>query len=300
MVYNLEQAESDKIIEHFGEMFYRKALRTVEVYAEKWNLEIFHLVDYYSVNCIFICESKYFGDAVLKIGNPTREVFTEVNLLKEYGGRRFCKVFDCDIENGVILEECITPGTRLREEKSLDKRLLAFSQLFNGLHIPSSKAESYPTYLDWVCRITEYMSNENDHKDLYKLMKKAKDLCLCLCNNYSQKMLLHGDFHHDNILLGKNNEYKIIDPKGVIGDPIFDIPRFVLNEFYDNDGMSYEFYKKHVDEIMKYLNRSIDVPIDVMKKCVFIETAMANCWNVESNEKPNLDSVMCAEAIMSD
>jgi streptomycin 6-kinase len=29
------------------------------------------------------------------------------------------------------------------------------------------------------------------------------------------------------------SRYTIIDPKGVIGDPVFDISRFILNEFHD-------------------------------------------------------------------
>jgi len=40
--------------------------------------------------------------------------------------------------------------------------------------------------------------------------------------------VLHGDLHHDNIL---NNDFnwKVIDPKGVMGDHIYDIATFICN-----------------------------------------------------------------------
>lgn len=298
MFINFTQAESNKIIEHFGQRFYDKVLEDIKIYSEKWKLQILQLVDYYSVNCIFKCYSELLGDVILKIGNPCKEVFTEYNALCEYNGNRFCNVYDSDIDNGIILEEQIIPGTRLRDEKSFEKRLFIFTKLFNGLHIKPLNAKIYPTYFEWVSRITEYMSNRDDYKDLYSQMKKAKNICSLLSETYSKKMLLHGDLHHDNILLVSGGEYKIIDPKGVIGDPVFDIPRFILNEIDDDNNMTYDYYKKHVLKVIDYFEKSLNIPSEVIKKCLYIETVMANCWCVEDNEEPDMDSVTFAEAVM--
>lgn len=298
MAFQLSKMETENIVNRFGQAFYEKVIRDLSFYAKKWKLEIESCIDYYSVNCIFICRSALFGPAVLKIGNPSREVRTEANLLKEYNGGRFCKMYDCDLENGVILEEYIYPGKRLREEQSLERRLEIFSNLFHGLHIESSQNELYPTYFDWVDRIAVYMSKREDYPELRGQMLKARELCSSLCMAYPKKLLLHGDLHHDNILLGEDGAYKIIDPKGVIGDPIFDIPRFILNEFYDRDDVPYELYSKHIETISSYFEKSVGVPKDVVLKCVYIETAMANCWNVEDNEEPNMRYVLYAEAMM--
>lgn len=298
MVYNFSENESNSIIEHFGVTFYEKVLRDVEIYSRKWKLEILQLIDYFSVNCIFTCHSEQYGDAILKIGNPCLEAFTEYNTLCEYNGKHFCNVFDSDINNGIILEEQIKPGIRLRDEKVLDTRLFVFSNLFNGLHIEPEKASIYPTYLGWVNRITEYMKNRDDYKELYSFMLKAKDICASLCKTYSKKVLLHGDFHHDNILLGNDNKYRIIDPKGVIGDPIFDIPRFVINEFYGDDDIPFDDYRIHIEKITYYLEKSLNVPIDVINKLIFIETTMGNCWDVESSETPEINYVKYADAMI--
>ncbi len=297
MQYVFSQSESSGVIRRFGKEFFEKLSRDVQTYSEKWKLEVVGMVDSYSVNCIFICRSREWGDAILKIGKSGAECFTEANCLREYNGGRFCKLLDADIENGIMLQECIKPGTRLRDEQSLEKRLRIFSELYRGLHIAPRKSEIYPTYLGWVRKITDYMNTREDHQELYRHMKRAERICSALCDMFSEKMLLHGDLHHDNILLAGDGQYRIIDPKGVIGDPIFDIPRFILNEFYDVYA-SYEHFSTHIQEIAGFLHGSLGAPIDVIKKCLFIETAMANCWNVESGIAPDIQSVAFAQMLM--
>lgn len=299
---SFDQNEIENIIKRFGEYFYNKVLRDIEVYAEKWNLTSFQFVASYSANLVFKCYSENYGNVVLKIGNPSfGEMVTEFNTLYEYNGRRFCRVFDADIKNGVILEECVQPGIPLREENSLDKRLSVFCSLYEGLHKTPAKAEVYPTYIEWVCRITEYMSKRQDYTDLYLHMKKAKDMCLSISNLYSDKMLLHGDFHHDNILLGNDGQYIIIDPKGVIGDPVFDVPRFILNEF--GDEKTTELYNK-INDIIYKLEENLNIPKVILKQCLYIETAMGVCWSVEDgstlDEYPRLiENVAFAETILN-
>ncbi len=296
MSFILLENQIEKITNHFGNEFYEKVVKDIDRYSKEWELEILEFVEYYSANLILICHSRQYGDAVLKIGRNSEAFFTETQFLEEYKGNGFCKVFKSDIENGVILEEYIKPGTRLRDEEVLEKRLSVFVDLYNGLHIKPARDEIYPTYLGWVSRITEYMSKRDDYKELYDLMKEAEEVCLDLCKQYPEKVLLHGDFHHDNILLGKDNKYKIIDPKGVIGASIFDVPRFILNEFEVD--ISFEHYSKHMRRINDFFVDNLNIPIDVIKKCVFIETAMANCWMVEDNEVPDIGSVIYAKVLM--
>ncbi|KIL38230.1 aminoglycoside resistance protein [Gordoniibacillus kamchatkensis] len=303
--YLFKENEIENICNHFGKHVYEKVLRDIEAYADKWNLTSFQFIPSYSAKLVFKCYSEKFGSAVLKIGNPSvKEIFTEIQTLSQYNGyngRRFCKVFDADIENGVILEERVQPGNTLRDESSLDKRLSVFCSLYKGLHIAPANEQIFPTYTGWVGRITEYMSERQDCKELYGYMKKAKDICSSVAALYSQKMLLHGDFHHDNILLGNDGKYVIIDPKGVVGDPVFDVPRFILNEF--GDEITAELAKK-INEIICVLEKSLHIPNDIIKKCLFVETAMGICWMAEDGITPEeypklLKTVAFAEAIMN-
>ena len=84
-------------------------------------------------------------------------------------------------------------------------------------------------------------------------------------------------------MLGSENKYKLIDPKGVIGDPVFDISRFVLNEFEEE--INSELYVK-INHIICELERILKISNNILKQCLYIETIMAMCWYVEDGSTP--------------
>lgn len=278
--YGMTELEVRDIIKRFGQAHYDQVLSNIEEYEAKWGLTNLQLKSHLSANLIFTCHSDQFGDAVLKIGYPdSPEIVTEVNALKEYDGGKFCKVYEGDIEAGIFLEQYIAPGIALRAEPSLDARLAVFCGLYQDLHICSKIEEVYPTYKRWVYRITEYMRNRQDCTDLYHKMKKAKAVFDNVLLNYNGEYLLHGDLHHDNILLNQDGAYTIIDPKGVIGDPVFDIPRFILNEFGNEVTPALQ---SKVSYIIVVLAERLQIPGHVLKQCLYVEMTMAVCWCAES------------------
>ncbi len=298
MIYEFSSEEVQKIRGHFGEVFFIRLQQDIPRYSKRWGINEMALVDYFSVNCVFKCHSQIYGSVVMKIGKTNREVCAEYNCLHDYHGKGFCQVFDADLEEGVLLETCIEPGTRLRDESSLEKRLENFASLYEGLHIEPKDASLYPTYLGWVSRISSYIQNLEDHNKLAYYIKSAEVLCRDLIDGqgYSRQMLLHGDFHHDNILLGDNGKYHLIDPKGVIGDPIFDIARFILNE--DSRDMPTDACYKHIEGIVNSLSIRLGIPEKVLKTCYFIEATMAICWDVEDAGKADMECVRIADLLM--
>jgi streptomycin 6-kinase len=278
----------DKIISRFGNDFYRRLLQKLKEYPVKWQLENLEQIDYYSVNCLFTCTSRKYGDCVLKIGEPCKETRTEYEMLVEYAGTRYCRVYEADIDNGVLLIERIIPGTQLRAVSDINKRLDIFCEVYKGLHKQPTDKKKYPTYLGWVSRIAAFMREKKEYSALSVHMTAAEQICRELCEKYCDEMLLHGDLHHDNILLGSDNQYCIIDPKGVVGDCVFDIPRFVLNEFEDE--MKEDFTIKY-NFIIEMLSEKLHIPKTDLLKLVYVEMCMGNSWCVESNEAPNMKDV---------
>ena len=59
-------------------------------------------------------------------------------------------------------------------------------------------------------------------------LEKAKALRNKLLSTTSQTVLLHGDLHHDNILQ-HGDEWVVIDPKGVMGEPAYEVAAFIRN-----------------------------------------------------------------------
>ena len=268
----------------------QKAHTNLETYAILWHLSGLRQIDYNSVNHLFTCISAKHGPCILKISPRVNETITEHGMLTALDGNRLCKVYEADLVNGVLLIERITPGTPLREEPDLSTRLAIFCGLFPGLHQPPADKATYPTYMDWVSRIAAYTQTRIDYKDLSEKMTTAEEICRRLWEKYPRELLLHGDLHHDNILLGEHG-YHIIDPKGVIGDPVFDIPRFILNEADLDQGDKFAY-------IIRVLAEKLGIPDVDIRLLFYVETCMANSWKVESNREPDWNGVLFAERMM--
>ena len=292
----LTNEENQKIANHFDDAFHHRVCAVLRKYADIWRLEQVALIDYFSVNCLFTCHSKIYGDAVLKVCAPSNQVATEIEALREHDDDIFCKMLAFSIEDSVILEEAIRPGTQLRAVQSTAERIKIFLSLYSALHIRPDVPEKYPTYSRWVEHITSFMSAQKDPPELYQYMREAYDICQSIQQKYNQKMLLHGDFHHDNILLSAGGKYKVIDPKGVVGDPIFDIPRFILNEF--DDDFTYEENYNHIACVINSLSAGANLPAKDIRRVFFVEMAMATCWSIESGKTPDMDDVKMAYSML--
>lgn len=278
-----------------GSSYYDLVQAELKSYAERWKLSQFELIKNGSDGCVIKCHSNDYGMAILKMHKSAKLIEDEYNTLVEYNGRGFCVPYQVDLTNGVLLEELIQPGIELRKVSSLEERLQIFCSIHQGLHITSSNPSTLRTYLDWVTRITNYMSTRKDYPELYHHMNTAEKLCQELFHQYPPTMLLHGDLHHDNILLNSTHGYTIIDPKGILGHPIFDIPRFILNEMEENINDAL-FHK--ISGIISIIGNKLHISTDTLKQCFYIETAMAECWNLESGYPAKLNHVSFAYHIL--
>lgn len=274
--------------------YYNGVKSEVNIYAQKWALSRLEVINDDRESCVLKAISKQYGNVILKKRETVKVIEDEFNTLAEYNGRHFCKVYEVDLENGILLEEQIQPGTELMKETSIEQRLAVFCSIYKELHIEPTNQYQYSTYYDWVKKSARYIKTREDHKELCTHMKKAEEICKELMSLYPRKMLLHGDLHHYNILQNDHNGYTLIDPKGVIGDPIFDLPRFLLNEMEEE--VNQELFEK-INYVITVIGDKLEIPTGIIKKTFYIEMAMAECWMVEDGEKASLDRVIFAEKI---
>ena len=147
--------------------------------------------------CVYTGESNEFGPVVLKTDQNITQLYSEYHMLAKLNGNHSCKVYAFDADKGQLLEERILPGHKLREEASLEKRLDAFVEVFQSIHIPvvADKPAKYtiPTYLDWLEDICQYNPLP---KEWRAYAKKAQEIGAELFEKYPDRVLLHGDLHH--------------------------------------------------------------------------------------------------------
>ena len=286
------ETQTNRIIRNWGEKIYSRILQGIEIYSEKWKLSDFEFVEHFSINAIFFCKSEIYGDCVLKIGSDEQdyEFIAEYNVLREYNGWRYVKVYEADInikagKKAMLIERAI-PGKMLRDEP-FEKRLAVFSELYNGLHIKTETPEIYDYFTDWIDRALKYCENSReDLKEIDGYMRKARNIYSELCKIYDKNMLLHIDMYGANIVSGSNGGYKIIDPKGVVGDPIFETGQYIFSECCED-----KIEPEKIEIIFDYLEKSLNIPQNILRKCFYIETVRfisyyasrygASGWDVE-------------------
>lgn len=161
---------------------------------------------------------------ILKLGLDVDGFKREAAALMAFSGFGVVQVFS---ENTglLLLLECAVPGVSLKSyfpEKD-DEAINTTANVIKRLHkapIPSTHA--FPHIKDWLAAL------DNDLKIPAGYLQKARQLRDNLLKTSAKEVLLHGDLHHDNILQN-GDDWVVIDPKGVIGEPAYEVAAFIRN-----------------------------------------------------------------------
>lgn len=251
-------------------------------------------VNHYKI--VYSGKSKIYGDIILKVNSNKEELLSEYNTLVAMAGKYCCKVYDYNNEYGLLLLENIIPGQRLREEQDALTRINEFIIVFKNIHKTDVTIFFDKSYLDWLRDASEFCLNFNINSSLTLDVKRAFNIGTKLFKKYKDRVLLHGDLHHDNILKNNFGEYSIIDPKGVIGPKIFDLPRFILNEM---DYTSFDKCINHTMFVIETIGSNLDYSIIDITKLLYMEVILANVWNLEDNISINKEQIIIARELLN-
>jgi streptomycin 6-kinase len=175
---------------------------------------------------------------VLKLGVPNDELTSEINALRIYAGRGICKLIEADDARGIMLLEQLQPGTLLstlvphQDEQATEIAAEVMRQLWQ----PVPVQHPFRTLEHWTNGILEIREKYNGGTGPFPahLVAQAESLRTQLLNSNSNsnsnsnQFLLHGDLHHFNILQTEQG-WRAIDPKGVVGEPAYEIASFLYN-----------------------------------------------------------------------
>ncbi len=263
------------IAEHFlkklGAERYNERIRVVEKYRKPWELSEIEFQKSLSTNSlIFYAVSKQYGRVILKaLINSGFD--KEILACKLFQGENFCKIYEYSLEDQVYIMERIMPADTLYESAPRNDRIKIVGRVFKGLHKTDIPDSAFPTYSEWFEAGKEGTKNRKDCEDLYQYLYSAERMLADINQKYSRNLLLHGDLHHENILKNENGSYTVIDPKGVIGAPVFDLSRFILDEFRDD--LTSEPKDVIIDFVQK-LGDSVGIPCEILLRCLYIETVI--------------------------
>lgn len=91
--------------------------------------------------------------------------------------------------------------------------------------------------------------------------------------------MLHGDLRHGNILLQDEDEWVVIDPKGVLGESAYEVGAFIRNpvpELFESSEIKI-IIETRIQKISEILQIS---PQRILAWC-FVQTVLARVWALE-------------------
>lgn len=254
---------------------------SLQIASRKWNLTGIESIYEKRDKGVYRAESAELGSVILKLAADYASLSGEFQALSEMQGEFCCQVYAFDSAYSLLLEERILPGATLKQVPDWKKRVICFSKVFEKIHVVPKDQTNYRSYLDWARNACKSVTDQGN-RELSAGMKLAVEIAEKMFARYPERRLLHGDLHHENLLQNEDGNYVIIDPKGVVGPPVFDVPRFVLNELDDGE----DFLRKaHISKVIELLSHVLSYPCDDLYQLLFMEIMLANAWNFEDGEE---------------
>ncbi len=279
---NVPQVLRDNVLRIFhaeGRQWLDRLPRLLRACREKWNLSDCTLSADMSINFVAFARSPDFGRVVLKVGVPHPEFFTEVRALSLYGGTHACRCYDWDADLGAMILERIFPGQQLSTLCRSRDRTAVAAGLASALLCPPGHDHGLPLLSDLAGRAFERIRGE----------ERAGSAMLCLVDAAEGLLreagprggaLLHGDLHHYNILRDGPDNWKAIDPKGLIGPAPVQVSRFIINEL---DLLRPSEWRNGLDEMVGAFGARLRVSEPVIAGWAFFDKVLSTCWMLEED-----------------
>jgi streptomycin 6-kinase len=203
-------------------------LTTVPIFiknlAHQWGLSNLKPVENLTYNYV-LSGTRGTQPIVLKIGLDHKELEQEVKTLEFFKGPYAINILK--YQTGALLLEQALPGTSLHSffpEQESDSLEIACKLMQQLHHLPTPENDTFPSLADRVALL------DKDWNIPERYLNKARILKTQLLATAPSSVLLHGDFHHGNILHHADS-WIVIDPQAVLGDPTYEIAIFICNPF---------------------------------------------------------------------
>ncbi len=223
-------------------------------------------------------------EVVLKIGLPFSEFSSEAAALAIYNGSGIVKRIAFAPDLNAMLLERIRPGMLLSELGDDDRMTGVAAHVMSRLWVPAPAEHAFPTTSDWAGGLGRLRERFNGGTGPIRsrLVDKADSLFSELHASEGERVLLHGDLHHFNILRGQREPWLALDPKGLIGEREYEIGALLRNP---------DLEKLDDRALMKLTLRRIALLSEIfgfdrqrLTAWCFAQDVLSVWWGIEDNE----------------
>jgi len=243
-------------------------------------------------------------DVVLKIGVLNNELIGEISALRFYNGDGACRLLECDEEKGILLLERIMPGTMLSELDDDDERthiaVDVMQRLWRPLDVNQQQAaglqNKFIQLSDWFDGLKKIRPRFEGGTGPFpkNILERVESFLPELFADEDVK-LIHGDFHHFNILKSERS-WVAIDPKGVIGPVGYEIGPLMINPWGSiSDGNR---FKVQAERRVSILSERLGWEREKIIQWAMAHAVLSAWWSMEEAEEDDTSweySMGCAK-----
>ncbi len=258
---------------------WRDSLSTlIEQLANKWQLS--ELQEHPNLTYNYIMTGMRGQQPILlKIGIDPKSIANECTALTAFASHKIVKLIDQDLEHGAILMHRLIPGDSLISLfPDNDQHAMQIAcEVIADLHrAPIPTAHHFESLDKWLSVI------DQDWQLPYDKLSSARTLKRQLLGQTQRQVLLHGDYHSDNVSRD-HDTWLAIDPKGVIGDQLYDLSGCLISTPRSN-------ILKHPDPLGILQSRThvianyFKVPAAQISQWTYVQFILSLCWSLEDRQ----------------
>jgi streptomycin 6-kinase len=224
------------------------------------------------------------SEGVVKLCPEASECINEIETLQRYNGEAFCKIVDCVVSRGIILLEKLSPGTSLKliaDERQSIKIAASLIGRMKMLKIAGDQP-GISVRFEGIERLRKHFRGSSG---IFPegVVAEVERLVPMLTSTQKDAYLLHGDFHHENIL-SAGRDWKLIDPKSVHGEAEYELIPFLLNNLPNNS------FETVISDRVDTFTKALGLNIRRIYDWGLCHSLLSAWWNIEDNiELSDLD-----------
>ncbi|WP_371481455.1 aminoglycoside phosphotransferase family protein [Kitasatospora sp. NBC_00315] len=200
----------------------------IGAYLTRWELTLERVLDPGGrLSLIGYVRREDLGPAVLKAGLITPETAHEHAALSHWAGRGAVLLLDADPTEGMLLLERLHGEIPLRSLAE-SKAMLEAAGLLQRLWVAPADGHPFGTVAAHATRLAEGLRRDRElpaAADARPLADEALTTADDLLASTGEELLLHGDFHHGNVLAADRAPWLAIDPRPLVGERAWDLAR---------------------------------------------------------------------------
>jgi streptomycin 6-kinase len=217
--------------EEIGRIWLKRLPAILATCEQRWRITIGPPFDL-SFNYVAPATRSDGTPLVIKACLPSGEFTPQAEALRLFDGHGMVQLLEYDEVEEVMLLERLLPGTLLSTLEDDQQATSIATSVMRQMWRAAPSEHPFPTVSDWgrgFARLREhYVGGCGPFPPA--LLAKAETLFAELSASMTENALLHGDFHHGNVLAATRQPWLAIDPKGLVGEPAYETGALLRNQ----------------------------------------------------------------------